>query len=212
MGRVLVIIGGLLALLVVVAFSVTIYEGGVREEKKAEAAMFHIAPAQVDRITIDGPDGTQARLVRVDERWVLPDLDGFPAEAEKVETLLHRLLAIDRKQPADSRDNTLKDLRLTDSSFERRITLVRGGKELATVLVGKARGPRHVYLRRADEDTAYTAVFGLFDASPDAVEWIDRGVLKVSLGDITAIEVHPDNGEFGERCGRLAAVGRCGFE
>ncbi|MEQ8354299.1 MAG: DUF4340 domain-containing protein [Kiloniellaceae bacterium] len=190
MGKVFGIIGMLLLALIVFSFSLTIYTDREREENKANAAMFDIAPESVDRITIAGPGGARALLLRVDEAWILPDLDDFPADAAKVNATLHRLLAIDRDRPVTSSADDLAGLRLTGDSYARRVALARNGETLTTLYIGTPQGPRQVHARRADEDTAYTVTFGFYDAAPVSAEWIDKAFLQRTEADIAVMEVN----------------------
>jgi hypothetical protein len=204
MGKVFAIIGILLLALLGVTFTVTLHESSIREEKKSELAMFRVAPDSVDRIVIDGPGDSQARLRRQAGQWVLPGLGGFPAASAEVEVALHRLLAIDRKLPVESRPGLLEELRLGDDNFARRVTLLQGDQVLARVLLGSPQGPRHVHARIPGEDAAYAVAFGLFDAAPSDGEWIDKTALRQQKQDITAIETAglrlvPDAGGSGWR-------------
>lgn len=189
MGKVLTIIGCLLVAIIVVAFTVALYEDDVREERKANAAIFHFGPEIVDRVSVEGPDGERTDLSRRGDGWVIATLGDFPADDAKVEQMLRRLLSIDRDLPVDSDGDSLRALRLTDENFERRITLASGEEIVATVIIGTPQGPRQVHARLPGEVQAYAVSFGLFDAAPDAGEWIDKNILRVAPDRIAAIEV-----------------------
>lgn len=189
MGKIFAVIAVLMIGIVALSISVTLYEDSAREEKQVQTAMFQFAPESVDRIVIDGPAGDQARLERRDGRWVLPRLGGFPADPEAVEDILLRTLGLDRELPVEPGPDVLENLKLTDTNFERHVTLFQGEKALANVFIGAAQGPRHAHARIAGEDTAYSVAFGLFEAPPSDGEWIDNAALQQAKDEIVAIEV-----------------------
>jgi len=188
MEKILGIIGVILALVFVSAVVLTTWESGKRDAKK-NIAMFEIAPEDVDRIRVAGPDGAEALIVRSGEGWSLPDLGDFPADPRKVDDVLTRLLHVKANRPVGSSEEELIAFKLAGDDFERRITLAEGDTILATLYLGTPQGPRQVHARRADQSAAYDIDFGLYDAPADAGEWIDKGVLQMPLGDMAAIEV-----------------------
>lgn len=189
MGKIFVIIGSILAAVIVVAITVTIHEVDVRETKR-HVKMFDIAPADIDRITIEGPNYEELSLQRDGKGWILPDLGDFPADKNKVEDMLSRLLAIEEQLPLDSSPEAVIRFKVSDEDFERRVTLFGGDAELAGLYIGTPEGPRQVHARRAGDNTVYAVDFGLFDASIDNDDWFDHGFLQMPVSDIAAIEVY----------------------
>ncbi|GAB4369619.1 MAG: hypothetical protein Kow00114_29480 [Kiloniellaceae bacterium] len=189
MEKILGLIGAALAGLIVIAILLTNHEVGQRDAK-APALMFALDPAEVDTITIEGPDYGETELLRRGDGWVLPDRGDFPADAAKVDGMLQRLLAIREDFPTESDPDALTRFRLADDNFERRITLANAGETLATLYLGSPQGPRQSHARRAGEDTAYAVAFGLFDAPVASDDWTDKDILRLGETDITGMQVN----------------------
>jgi len=189
MEKILGLIGAAVVGIIVIAITLTNHEVG-RRDAKAPARLFTAEAADVDSVTIEGPDGNQLSLLRKGDGWVLPDLDSFPADRQRVEDMLKHLLAIHEDFPVASDPDAWIRFKLADDNFERRITLSGGGKNLATLYLGTPEGPRQTHARPAGGDTAYAVQFGLFDAPVATGDWTDKGVLRVAEGDIAGIQVN----------------------
>jgi Domain of unknown function (DUF4340) len=175
--------------IILLAITLTNHEVG-RRDAKAPALLFAADAADVDSVTIEGPDGNQLSLLRKGDGWVLPDLDNFPADSHRVDDMLKHLLAIRQDFPVASDPDALIRFKLGDENFERRITLFGGGETLGTLYLGTPEGPRQTHARPAGGDTAYAVLFGLFDAPVAAGDWTDKGVLRVAEADIAGIQVN----------------------
>lgn len=189
MERILFLLGGLLALVVVIAITVTNYEVG-RRNSKAPPAILALDAAQVDRIVITGAEREEIALQRRDGGWTLPGLAGFPADREKVGDMLAHLLAIREDFPVEAEPGELSGFKVAENDFERRITLAGGGKTLATLYLGTPEGPRQSHARRADQEKVYAVAFGLFEAPVTQADWIDKDLLQLPQEDIAAIQVN----------------------
>ena len=140
--------------------------------------------------SIEGAADQQTVLLRSGDGWRLPDFGNFPADRQRIEDMLHRLLAIREDFPVDSSPEALIRFKLADDDFERRIILSGGDKTLATLYVGTPEGPRQVHARRAGSDDAYAVAFGLFDVPLAAADWTDKGVAQIPQDDIVALQVN----------------------
>jgi hypothetical protein len=189
MERILGIIGVVLALVFVGAVVLTSYQSGERDAKK-NVALFEIAPERVDRIRIEGPDGSETIILRSGAGWILPDLGDFPADAVRVKETLDRLLLARRVLAVGSGAEAQREYKVADDTFERRLTLSAGDSVLTTVYLGSPQGPRQSHARLAGDAEVYAIAFGLYDAEADAGAWIDRNLLQVPEAEIAAIEVN----------------------
>jgi hypothetical protein len=189
MERILGIIGVVLALVFVGAVVLTSYQSGERDAKK-NVALFEIAPERVDRIRIEGPDGSETIILRSGAGWILPDLGDFPADAVRVKETLDRLLLARRVLAVGSGAEAQREYKVADDTFERRLTLSAGDSVLTTVYLGSPQGPRQSHARLAGDAEVYAIAFGLYDAEADAGAWLDRNLLQVPEAEIAAIEVN----------------------
>ncbi|MGD2073401.1 MAG: DUF4340 domain-containing protein [Gammaproteobacteria bacterium] len=141
----------------------------------------------VDRITIEGSDDQKLVLVRQPDGWVLPGMDDFPADDTKVGRLLDQLEGLKRGLAVATTEGAQKRFKVSEESFERRVTLAKSDETLATLYFGTSPGMRQVHARTSNDDAVYTAGFGLYDAPAKAEDWEDKGVLKLPSEQIASI-------------------------
>ena len=156
---------------------------------KPDTPLFDLGEHSVERLTIEGPDQQRVVLAREGENWVLPQLEGFPADRTRVDGLLNRLEGLKRGLPVATTEGAQKRFKVDDQTFERRIELARSDDTLATLYFGSSPGVRRVHARSAQDDAVYTVEFGLYDAPAEAEEWEDKAVLQVPRDEIDQIHV-----------------------
>jgi hypothetical protein len=147
------------------------------------------AAGTVDRITIEGPAAAKVTLVHGDGGWNLPDAAGFPADGDRVAELLKRLAALTGGTPLATTPGAQQRFRVSDADFERRITLNAGDKVLGTLYLGAAPNMRQINARAADSEAIFAVELGAHEFPVKTDDWIDRGLLRLSREEITAIDV-----------------------
>lgn len=183
-------------LLVQLVLALLLGRGGGLAPASDTAPLLDLDIAAVDEVLIESGDdadsdagdgqGDRVRIARTDDGWVLPDLDGFPAAASRVEQVLDDLDGISRPLPVATSADARRRFRVADDAFERRLTL-RGGGEEATLIIGDSPGFRRLFARVDGEEAVYDLRLGLFDLAAEADGWIDRGRLQFDRGEITRI-------------------------
>jgi len=147
----------------------------------------------VDAAGIDGlrlADMKQGVLLKKrDGGWVLPDEDGFPADARAVGKLLDRLTGLKRGWPVATTDSAARRFRLTDDDFERRIELLDGDRVVATLYVGTSPGLRKVHVRVDGDDAIHAVTLNSWEIAVGSDDWIDKDVLGIEPADVTRIEL-----------------------
>jgi hypothetical protein len=185
-------------LLVQLVLALLLGRGGGLAPASDTAPLLELDIAAVDEVLIESGDdadsdagdgkGDRVRIARTEDGWVLPDLDGFPAAASRVEQVLDDLDGISRPLPVATSADARRRFRVADDAFERRLTL-RGGGEEATLIIGDSPGFRRLFARVDGEEAVYDLRLGLFDLAAEADGWIDRGRLQFDRGEITRIGV-----------------------
>ncbi len=145
-------------------------------------------PAEIDRIVIDGrvePGSTEPpthlELKRDGDRWVLPELFGYPVDPEKVTELLDRIDDLSVRAPVAERATSHASLNIADDDHARTLTLFAGDAEVK-LLLGAASG-KAVHIRRAGEPAVYAVRGWNAWAIPDQISHI---------WDSKLIDVEPD--------------------
>ncbi|WP_020676855.1 DUF4340 domain-containing protein [Geopsychrobacter electrodiphilus] len=140
-----------------------------------------------DQLTIEGPEKQQLVLKKQDGHWTLPAHFGALADGAKIDGLLKSLTDLRRPWPVAENDSADKRFKVADDSFERRLTLRHGDKELGSLLLGSSPGFRKVHARVAGEKNVYDIPFSTYQVSLKAADWVDKGQLHLSDGQITGL-------------------------
>ena len=143
----------------------------------------------VDRILLEGPEDAAVTLKRTDGAWTLTDLDGFPADATKVNQLLARLAELQGGIPAATSATARDRFRVAEDDFERRVHLFAGDDTVATLYLGSSPGMGQIHARAGDSDVIQVVELAAFDIPVKADDWIDRLMLRVPREQIATIEL-----------------------
>ncbi|MDW8052948.1 MAG: DUF4340 domain-containing protein [Anaerolineae bacterium] len=131
------------------------------------------------------------RLTKKDGNWVLPDLDDYPAQADRVSSFLDKLVGIKVGQPIATTAASHTRLQVGEDSFNRRVDLTTPQGE-RTLFFGASGTNANVRLAGSDE-VFLTSQIATFDISADASSWINtlyftstqEAVSKVAITTIT---------------------------
>lgn len=194
------LIGGLAVLLLVQLWLGWWLASGDEPVAQVRTELLSFAPAAVDRIEISDADGRTLQLQRRQDGWQLPGEYDFPAAQSRVAALLEQLAGLRPGLAVATSAEAARRFRVAADGFERRIRLLGGEKELATLYLGDAAGPRRAYGRAARDTAIYPVEFTAFDAGTAAGEWTDktylhrdtRGLTSVALGGLVLQRVGDD--------------------
>ncbi|HXF64413.1 MAG TPA: DUF4340 domain-containing protein, partial [Caldilineaceae bacterium] len=135
------------ALAVVVYWPRTTSGGG-------EALLPDVTAEEVTSLRIADAEGNEVVLERGEEGWTLAGTDGYPANEEKINTSLDKLLALNGDRLVTQTAASHKQLQVAEDDFVRRITLNAGGDEY-TLYLGSSAGAGATHLRLAGNDATY---------------------------------------------------------
>lgn len=152
------------------------------EGRNDEALATALVPASVaergTRLRVTGNSGDSVELVLHGDGWRLAAGD-LPVAPGRVQDLLDALGAapgwpVARSTAAQER------FEVAANGFERRIELLEGEENLATVYLGTAPGFRRVHARAASGEAIYSLAFNAHDAPAEASGWLDQSLAAVS--------------------------------
>lgn len=143
----------------------------------------------VNRIVIEGPDHTKVVLVKEEETWTLPELGKFPADTNRVNTLLDKVIRSKTGAPIATTAGAKARFKVSDEAFERRLALAQNDQTLATLYLGSSPGPRRSYARADGEDAVFALELAPYELPMELADWEDKTILQLPKNDITAIEV-----------------------
>lgn len=186
MNRTIIALSALLGLQVALAAGLHLWSGGLAAPTPG-APLLAFAPDTVARMTITAEDGQAVTLARRGGAWVLPGQEDFPADGDKVETLLADLTKARQGPPIATSGAAPERFRVAADAFARKLVFAGTDGPLATLYVGTAQGARQVHVRREDQDAVYRIGFSAWRAPADADSWLDTALLEVAPDAITAL-------------------------
>ncbi len=153
------------------------------------APLVEVTQNQINRIVLEGPDQTKVVLVKEGEAWLLPELEKFPADSNRVNTLLGKVLGSKPNTPIAVTSGAKTRFKVSDEAFERRITLAQDDTTLATLYLGSSPGPRRSYVRTGGEDAIFALELAAYEMPVQLADWEDKRILQFPKTDIKALEV-----------------------
>lgn len=175
------VIAPLLLVLVIQCFMVAAvyWPAPVGEGQTPMQRLATTSPEQVDEIRIGDEYDNEAVLQRAGERWLLPVLDGLPADNARVAQMLQGILPEDATWPVADSAAARQRFQVADYLYQRRITLLRRGAVLESIYLGTAPAFRKVHARNAAGGAIFTLTFNSFDAPAIDDAWLDRRLLQL---------------------------------
>ncbi len=181
MNRTQLMLGGLLLvqLVLILIFHSPFSDATTTQPRPLIPELAALTPGQLE---IQGPDDARLMLVKRGEEWQVDDLGGFPADSQKVETMIEELEMLEVRRPVVSSGRYHSAFKVDGDENEARIRLWEdaSGDPAVDLIVGSAPNFRSSHVRRADEDDVYE-VRGLsaYDVRPDVSNWIEREFVDV---------------------------------
>ncbi|ESQ14014.1 MAG: hypothetical protein N838_13190 [Thiohalocapsa sp. PB-PSB1] len=155
---------------------------------QTDSALLAFDTEAVTSIEIRANDADQTLiLTRTDDGWSLPDLGGFPADASRIDQLVDSLSDMNRPLPVSTSAGSQKRFKVTDDSFERRLSLRGDEGELASLFIGDSPGFRRRFVRVVGEDAVYDLRLASFDLSANPDDWIDTNRLQLDSAKLERI-------------------------
>ena len=182
------ILAGVLVLQIAVAVGVNMGQNDYRAFESA-GKLLSFDMQTVDRIRIDGDAGTNVVLDKQDDQWRLPALNDFPADQDNVKRLLERLAKLDKGLPVATTKGAAKRFKVTEASFERKLTLLQDENPQAALYVGTSPGFRKVHVRLPDETDIRAVEFNTYEVGVKPEDWINKAVFTHKADDIQRVEL-----------------------
>jgi len=136
-------------------------------------------PAIIDQIRIEDEYNNETLLAKAGERWLLPELEGLPADPAKVAELLASITAQDDSWPIAQSTAARQRFQVADYHFQRSVSLGSADKQLATIYLGTSPGFRKVHARKQGTDAIYSINFNVFDAPGLSGTWVEPRLLQI---------------------------------
>ena len=147
--------------------------------------LFAVDVQAVDRLSISSSE-TEVEVVRTDQGW---QVGGAPADAEKVSALLDKLVALEAPWPAGTSAEIAQRFEVTESNFQRRVTLSAAGTTVAEAYFGTSPGYQRVHARMAQSDQVYAVKLSNYELGLNIDAWLDKAVMATEQ-PITRVQLN----------------------
>lgn len=180
------ILSGLLALQIALAVGINLVE-----RQKAQGPTEKLIKSDlsaVDRIQIQEKQSVLT-LEKIDNKWILPDREKFPASTEAVNRLLDRLKDLPKGWPVATTEDAAPKFRVGPNDFEEKITLQTNGKTLETLMIGSAAGYNKVHVRLDSKNEISAVELPSKELSVSTDDWINREVVELPPEEVSIVEL-----------------------
>lgn len=161
----------------------------------SEPVFPNLSIADITALTIADSEGKQLKLARRGEGWVLPDAGDYPAQTDRVNPLLEKLVGLKTGRLVAETAASHARLQVAEDAFVRRIDLETVRGERYTLYLGTAPRAGATHFRLKGQDRVYlTAGVAAFDATVEPVGYIDATYVSIPTADIAALRVENAQG------------------
>ena len=143
-------------------------------------------PKDIDRLVI--ADGNREIIVsKVNGKWLLPNYFSAPADNKQVTDTLKKLAALKQGLPVATTQDAAQRFKVGTNDFERHIILEAGKEVKADFFLGTSPGFKKIHARRAEGQAIISLVFNSYELEANHENWLDKQMLAMNKGDITAM-------------------------
>jgi hypothetical protein len=133
----------------------------------------------VNQVYVGDEFDNETVLQKAGERWFLPELEGLPADAAMVNTLLEACSGTAGSWPAADSVAARQRFRVASYHYRRRIRLLQEEDVLGTFFLGVSPGFGKVYARNESQHAIYSIPFSVHEAPGNSGAWLDRKLLQI---------------------------------
>jgi len=141
---------------------------------------------QIDHILIKDNEN-EVSLTKKDGKW--QTANAFPADQNKVDTLLSTLGGLKVGLPVTISSGALKRFKVDNDDYERYVRLQKEGSTVAELYLGTGAGARHTHARDGAQQTIYSVAIGSYDTPSNTEDWQDKNILKLDRKSVKVIEL-----------------------
>jgi hypothetical protein len=152
---------------------------------------------QIAKMAISDVSGNQIVLEKKDGAWVLPDIEDYVANLEKIQTALDSLIGMNSADIATETAASHVQLQVAETKFQRKVDITLTDGTMKTIYLGTSPNYQDTHVRIDGEDKVYLVKDLLASSfSPSAAGWVDTGFMALVESDVKSIIIQNKNGTF----------------
>lgn len=190
------ILAGLLVVQIVIS-AVLFWPRSSAATGKSEPVFPDLKAEEIVSLTITDDQGNTVSLKKEGGDWVLADADGYPAQADRVTTLLDKLVGLTTGRLVARTDASQRRLQVADDDFVRRIRFETADGEEHVLYLGSSPSYGATHFRLGGETETYlTDNLTAWDVGSTATAWVNTTYLEVPFDAVTKMTLENKNGTF----------------
>lgn len=175
MNRLATILSVALVVQIGLAILLTYQQRSYRGADPSEA-LFSIDMNKVDRIVLEDENKSKVDLVKGENRldWKISNYHDFPAHGYNMQQILDKLKNTKRGWTVATTEGARDRFKVEKDSYNKKLSLYEGSKNLATLYLGKLSGLKKTNVRLDGENNIYEVEFGKFEISTEPKDWMNK--------------------------------------
>lgn len=198
--------GNRLIALLVLAFVVQLgvlasrYWGVAGQSADAHDGSARLLPAgiAVTHLRVSDEYDNETVLVTSGDRWVLPELLGLPADADRVNAML-AALDTEHLWPVAHSTAARQRFQVADYLYQRKLEVTSADGREAVIYLGTSPGFRKVHARNGERDAVVSIALNVHDVPANPGAWLDPRLLQIRAPvgiDADSYSLRFDNGAW----------------
>jgi hypothetical protein len=181
--KILLVVLGLQLLLTAGVF----YTSGIIASPPENQLLLNISKSDIKKIVLTGSGGKEVILEKTNELWGLPNKNSFPANQAQINQLLDRLLETELGTKISRQETSHARLRVSDSGFERKVSLFTINDTSHIIYFGSAPSLRQSHARLSKEIDVHVVKFSANDIDIQPDDWLKKDIFTISSKEIKSV-------------------------
>ncbi len=170
----------MLALVLQLGVLTSRYWDGATDPSSERAGSARLLPTQMQatQLLISDEYDNETVIARRGEHWVLPELLGLPADADKVNAML-AVLDTDHLWPVARSTAARQRFQVADYLYQRKLEIASANGREAVIYLGTSPGFRKVHARNEAHDEILSIALNVHDVPAFPGAWLDPRLLQI---------------------------------
>jgi hypothetical protein len=152
---------------------------------------------EVSAVSVADSTGNIVNLTKVDDNWVLADLEQYPADATKVDTMLEDIFAVRYGRLVTETSASHDRLEVGTEKFNRKITLTFASGDTQAIYVGSTPATAATNFRMDGEEQVYLSdQLSTYSYGTTPANWINTSLTSITADTVQSMILQNANGEI----------------